>query len=215
MIFLSLKTYLESSADNTLKLCQACQRVSQETKIPIIPILQVVDIYRIHQALGIEVWVQHLDPIDPGRNFGWISPYSVKAAGASGAVINHAEHQVPLAVIKQTVAKCREYGLKTLVITDTVSLSKKIIPLKPDYLAFEDPSLIAGNVSIVSKEPENIKKVIALTSIPVLVGAGIQGRADVIKSCQLGAAGILLASAVVKAADPEAALRDLANGFRT
>ena len=51
------------------------------------------------------------------------------------------------------------------------------------------------------------------TGIPVLCGAGVKTRADVEKAMELGAAGILLASGVVKAEDPGAVLTELVRGL--
>jgi triosephosphate isomerase len=46
-------------------------------------------------------------------------------------------------------------------------------------------------------------------SIPVLCGAGISTGEDVESARDLGASGVLLASGVAKAAEPESVLRDL------
>ena len=215
MIIVSLKTYEQSSGDQVIDLCQKIKKVSQDTGVTIFPCAQAFDIRRIHQEVGIDVWAQHLDPIDPDRHSGWLAPHSAKLAGASGTVINHAEHAVPFDVIQKTVAKCQQHDLKTLVITDTIALTKKVIALKPDYLAFERPDLIGGEVSMIDAEPEQIKEVIKLAGdIPVIIGAGIRTGAQAKKTVKLGGVGVILASAVVKAADQEAALRDLASGFK-
>ena len=99
MIFLALKTYKETTGQAVINLLSSVKKVSRETGIPIIPIAQPTDIYRIKKELDIEVWAQHVDPIDPGKNTGWISPYSVKQAGAEGVIINHSEHKLKEEVI--------------------------------------------------------------------------------------------------------------------
>jgi len=205
--------YRVASGENAVNLCRLVKKVAQKTKVPIIPIAQAVDIYRLVREVGLEVWAQHVDPIDPDRHFGWTSPYSVKLAGATGVVINHAERQVPFDQIKTIHQKCRHYHLKTLIIVDTVALFKKALTLKPDLLSFEDPKLIGGTVSIVSQKSTDIAKVVKFTSIPVLVGAGIRSGQDISQARSLGAAGVILASAVVKARNPETALLDLCSGF--
>ena len=78
---------------------------------------QAFDIRRIKLEAGIEIWAQHLDPIDPGRHFGSLSPYSAKLAGATGTMINHSERAIPIKTIKKTIIKCQAHGLKTLVGT--------------------------------------------------------------------------------------------------
>jgi len=214
MIFLSLKTYKEATGDNAVSLCQAIKKVIKETNIPIIPAAQSFDIFRIKQSTDIEVWAQHLDPIDPGRHFGWLSPHSAKQAGASGVIINHGEHEIPFDQIDKTVKKCQEHELKTLVICDTIDLVKKVIPLKPNFIAYERKDLIGGNVSMIEAEEESVKEVIKLSPIPVIIGAGINTADHVKKTMAVGGAGVILASAVTKAKNPESALLHLTSGFK-
>ncbi|MFC1627167.1 triose-phosphate isomerase [Patescibacteria group bacterium] len=214
MIFLSLKTYKEVTGDNAVKLCQTIKKVASETQVPIIPAAQAFDIYRIKKEVDIEVWAQHLDPIDPGRHFGWLSPYAAKQAGATGVVINHLEHEIDFEIIKSVVEKCKQYDLKTLVIVDTVDLAEKVNQLKPDYLAYENAELIGGPVAMIDHDPEGTKQVVKLASMPVIVGAGIKTKEHVQKTIKIGGSGVILASAVVKADDQQAALNELASGFK-
>ena len=60
---------------------------------------------------------------------------------------------------------------------------------------------------VVSEAVAAVQKIDA--DIQVLCGAGVKTGKDVAKAIELGAAGVLLASGVVKAADPKAVLRDL------
>ena len=52
-----------------------------------------------------------------------------------------------------------------------------------------------------------------MREIPLIVGAGVKNSMDVKISQDLGAKGVLVASGVTKADDPEAAVRDLCSGF--
>jgi len=213
MIVLSLKTYKQATGENAVKLCQTINTVQKTSKIPIIPAAQTADIYRIKQSINMEIWSQHVDPIDPDRHFGWISPYTVKQAGASGVVISHLEHKLDFDTIKKTVAKCKAYNLKTLVIVDTIDLAKKVIDLKPDYLAYENADLIGGNVSMVDDDPEGIKTIAKLCPIPMLVGAGVKTGEHIKKALALGSIGAILASGVILSPNPRIALEDIISGF--
>lgn len=214
MIFLSLKTYKETTGQAVISLLSSVKKVSRETGIPIIPIAQATDIYRVKKELGIEVWVQHVDPIDPGRNMGFISPYSLKDAGASGAVINHAEHPVSEEIIKKTIKKAKKYGLKTLVLCQSIELAKQVEEWDPDYIGYEKGELIAGPVSMVDMEERNIEYLAGVLKKPLIIGAGITSENHVKKAVSLGGKGVILASAFVKAENPEAKLRELAQGFK-
>lgn len=214
MIWLSLKTYKEATGDACIGLLAKAKKVAEETEVSIIPCAQPTDIYRIKKELGIEVWAQHVDPIDPGRNFGWISPYSIKEAGATGTVINHDEHSMPPEKIKDTLDKAKQYGLKTLVIVDTVELAQQVAAWNPDFIAYEKGNLIAGPVSMIDEEEESIRHLASVLSHPLIIGAGITTGEHVKKTLSTGAKGIILASAVVLAPDQEAKLRELAEGFK-
>jgi len=214
MIFLSLKTYKESTGDNVIKLLSSVKKVSKETGVKIIPLAQVSDIYRIRKELDIEVWSQHIDPIDPGRNFGLVSPYSIKESGASGIAINHSERPIDLTAIEKTISKAKEFGLKTLAIAQTINMAVQISNWKPDYLLFEDPNLIAGKISMIDQQRAMIEELIKKISTPLVIGAGISSKDDVINSIKIGAVGVGLATAFVKSDNPEEKLRELANGFK-
>ena len=187
--------------------------MQEKTGVPIIACAQVVDIYRVKKHLGMGVWAQHVDPIEPGRNSGWILPKSVKEAGATGSVVNHAEHPVSFKTIEATIAICHKYGLKTLVICETPALCKKVALLKPTYIAYEKGALIAGPKSMVDVESQNIKKLAKTIPIPLIVGAGITSGDHVKKALSFGAKGVILASAVILAKNPKAKLMELTSAF--
>lgn len=215
MIFLSLKTYREATGSSAIHLLSIAKRVMHETGVPIIPCAQPTDIYRIHNEVGMEVWAQHVDPIDPGRHFGWLSPYSAKEAGAAGTVINHDEHMMDFEKISETVVKARDTGLKTLVIVDSVDLAQMVTALEPNFIAYEKGELIAGTTSMIDEEEESIREVVSKVKQPVIVGAAISTGEHVKKVLATGAKGVILASAVVKAQDPEGKLRELCNAFHS
>ncbi|MFC1726933.1 triose-phosphate isomerase [Patescibacteria group bacterium] len=213
MIWLSLKTYPESTADKVIKLLKIVKKVSAKNNVPIIPCAQATDIFRIKKELGIEVWAQHCDPIDPGRNSGWISPHSLKQAGATGTVLNHGEHPIKLSTIKVSLEKAHQHGLKTLVICETTQQAKKVSLWKPKYIAYEKAKLIAGPISMIDVEESNIKKLAKTLPQPLIVGAGITSKEHVSKTLAAGGKGVILASAVIKALSPEKKLLELASGF--
>ncbi len=54
----------------------------------------------------------------------------------------------------------------------------------------------------------------SIKNIPILCGAGIKTRQDVAKAMELGVQGILVASGVALAKNPEQVLRDFASGMQ-
>ncbi len=92
---------------------------------------------------------------------------------------------------------------------------KKLSP-QPDFIAYEPPELIASETTSASRaKPEIIQRIVnMLPESQIIVGAGVKTGADVEKSLQLGAKGVLVSSAVVKADNPEAKLLELAEAFK-
>jgi len=213
MIFLALKTYKQTTGDAVIKILSSVKKVQKETGVPIIACAQTTDIYRIRKELDIEVWAQHVDPIDPGKNTGWISPYSVKEAGATGVLINHSEHKIPEETVIKTAEKAKEYGLKTMVIGQSPEMVIKYDSLDIDFISYEKEDLIASEVSMIDQQEEAIKELVKNLKHPLIIGAGIKDGEDSKKSRAAGAAGVLMATYFVTAPDPEAKLRELAQGF--
>ncbi len=214
MIFLALKTYKESTGEAGIKILSSVKKVSAETKVPIIAVAQATDIYRIRKELDIEVWSQHVDAIDPGKHNGWISPYSIKEAGATGVIINHSEHKMDRDEVIERVAKAREYGLKTMVIGQSPDTVLDFDNLETDYVAYEEEDLIAGKVSMIDQQEKTIRDLVLKLRHPLIIGAGIVDGEDTKKTADTGAAGVIMATYFVTADNHEEKLRDLALGFK-
>lgn len=218
MIVLNFKTYKEvTEGRKPIELAKIAQEVFDEYQIPIVLCVQATDIRTISEAVTLPVYAQHIDPVEPGKNTGFISALSVKEAGASGIMINHSEHRIGMEAIEQTVEIAKKYGLKTLVCVENADEGVGIDAFEPDAIALEDPILIGGTESIIKNEAGK-QKVIDFVSRGInampLVGAGVKTQEDIRESLRLGAKGALLASGFDLADDPRAVLVDLCEGYR-
>jgi len=165
--------------------------------------------------LGIEVWAQHVDPIDEGRATGYISAFSLKEAGASGVLINHSEHKLEKKAIIFVLKKSKENNLKTLLVGHTKEMVLEFDKLSIDFLAYEDERLIATETSILEVQTPIIKELVQKLNHPLIVGAGIKSGEDVKKTLLCGAKGVLLASHFVKERSPEDKLKELVFAFES
>jgi triosephosphate isomerase len=218
MIFVNFKTYQEGTAEKALKLVQVLEQISLETSIKIIPVLQATDLLEVSQSSKLELWVQHIDPIDFGAHTGAVLAEAVLEDGASGTFLNHSEKKFAnFADLDKAVKKSQSIGLKTLVFAATLEELKSIIALKPTYLAYEPPELVGNVETSVSKvHPDIILKASEAAhaaSLPLIVGAGVHSQEDVRVSLQLGATGIAVATNILKAEDPRAAVLNLVKAF--
>ncbi len=209
VILINFKTYPQATGERAEILAKICEAVAQESGADIRVAVQAADLYRVSQSVSIPVYAEHVDPIDPGRNTGYILPEDVKAEGAVGTLLNHSEHRLEWEVLERAVKEAKAAGLRVVVCAETPEEGAKIARLEPEFVAVEPPALIGGTVSVSTAEPEIIKEAVLKSSVPVLVGAGVHTGEDVKIALALGAAGVLVASGVVKAEDQEAALRAL------
>ena len=217
-IVVNAKAYLEvTGAAGGLRLARACVRATEATGAAIAlapPLAELASLAR-HRSIDIPLFGQHCDAREPGAATGWVTAEALAAAGASGSIVNHAEHKLPHDDVGRIVSRLAASGLASLVCADSLAEARALAAFKPTMLAVEPPELIGGDVSVTSADPaivsdavKAVRKVAPKTL--VLCGAGVKTGADVAAALRLGAHGVLLASGVVKARDPLAALKDLA-----
>jgi len=209
MVLLNFKAYKESIGENAVKLAeQAAAAGWQNTYVAVQP----TDIFEVKKVWK-NVFAQHADPVEPGARTGWIPVESVIAAGAVGTLINHSEHRVPLEHISKVIERARGLGdLNVVSCADTTKNAVEISKFRPTAIAIEPPELIGTKTSISEARPELITETVGAlkpTGVAVLCGAGINKPEDVAKAIELGAKGVLVASAFVKAESPKKWLEDV------
>lgn len=207
---INFKTYPAGTGKKALQLARICERVAKREHANIAIAVQATDIRMISQHVEIPVLAQHVDDLEQGAHTGWAIPEAIKEAGAIGSLVNHSEHPLPLATIKETIKRLHALGLISVACAPTPSMEAKIAKFKPDLVAIEPPELIGGKISVSQAEPQIITQSLRrVNGIPLLCGAGIHTKRDVSKATQLGAQGILVASGVVNAKNPEKVLTQL------
>ncbi len=210
-IILNFKTYPEGTGKKAEELIHDCNRSNHSR---LIACVQTADLFRLSMLAKFPLFVQHVDSIEQGRNTGFTTVESVKANGAAGVLLNHSEHRLAFQDLKKTVERCMKNGLKTLVCTSSFTEGKKILSLGVDYLAYEDPKLIATGVAVTSK-PHYVKKFLDILKkenkhgTTFICGAGISKREDVEKAQELGYGGVLIASAFVLSENPVGLLKSI------
>lgn len=215
IIIVNFKLYENAVGDNALKLARTHEKVAQETGASIAIAVNALDVVRVAAEVSIPVFAQHFDPVGYGSHTGHIHPAVLKAAGVSGSLLNHAEHQLSDDVLVASIHLAKECGLYTVVCADTPMKGAKIaVEMGPDLVAVEPPELIGGDISVSRAQADIVKKAVELIGVGrTLVGAGIKDMEDVRLSLEFGASGVLLASGVTKAEDPYAVLMDLVRGL--
>ena len=211
LIVVNFKTYSTAMAQSAETLGQHMANV--ETIARMVAVASAFDLSSVSSISGLEVWSQHLDPVGQGSHTGWLEPETAIARGASGTIINHAEHKVSLEHVEKLMAMLPE-GFPICACAADVDEARALAKLGPTFIAVEPPELIGGDISVTTADPAIVSDTVAAVKevnpgVRVLCGAGVKNGQDVATAISLGAEGVLLASGVTKANDVQRVLNDL------
>ena len=211
LIVVNFKTYTSALASAAERLGK--QMASVQTNARMVAVTSAFDLSSVSSIDGLEVWAQHLDPVGQGSHTGWLESETAIARGASGTIINHAEHKVSIEHVRDLMAMLPE-GFPVCACAADVNEARALAELGPTFIAVEPPELIGGDISVTTADPSIVSDTVAAVkevnpNVRILCGAGVKNGQDVATAIALGAEGVLLASGVTKANDPESVLSDL------
>lgn len=213
LVVVNFKTYASATGDAALAILSAMD-AHKDGPARLIAAVTAFDLRTsTHHAQGTEIWTQHLDPVGQGGFTGWLEPQHAIAYGATGSLINHAEHKVELEHVRELMSKLPA-GFDLCACAADVEEARALALLNPTYIAVEPPELIGGDISVTTADPAVVSETVAIVKdmnphVRVLCGAGVKNGKDVAKAIELGAQGVLLASGVTKAEDVHAVIADL------
>jgi len=212
IILINYKAYENSYGEKGMEISKKIEKVSKEYGVPIIVSVPATMIHRLSKETELIVYAQHVDGLDHGAKTGSILPEMVKDAGGKGSLLNHSERRVRLDEIHDAIIRMRRLGLESVVCVDRYELVHSMGILNPDAILIEPPELIGSGVAVSKAKPEVITRAVdeirKVKGVYLIAGAGITSGEDVYKAIELGADGIGVASAVMKAKDPEKVVSD-------
>ena len=204
--------------ERMLKLAKAADKASKKYGVRIIMTPQYSDIQMLAQETeNILIFAQHMDPLPIGRGLGSVLPEAVKAAGAIGVMLNHAEKPMTISDLNKAIKRADEVGLVSIVCADTIEEAMAIAHFSPNIIVAEPTELIGtGQPSDKAYIIETTKAIKSINpEIQVLQGAGISNGQDVYNVIKAGADATGTTSGIMKAADPEAMLDEMIRAVRT
>lgn len=216
-IIVNLKAYPQSLGKKSVQLSKDIAEAGEEKGVGVGVSPQYADLYRVTSQVDVPVYAQHVDPLEPGRGTGSLLPEGAKKAGSIGSLVNHSEKQLELEEIEKIVSRLDDLDLISIVCAEDVETSGEVAAFGPDTVAVEPPELIGTGRSVSQVQPDIIEETVEEVhdvdpDVHVLCGAGVSTGEDVKIALELGAEGILIASAVVKAEDPKEKMLELAEG---
>ena len=189
--------------EKMLELAKVIDKTAMKYDVDVIVTPQYTDIKLLaDNTERIFVFAQHMDYLPIGRGLGSVLPEAVKAAGAVGVMLNHAEKPLSMDDIKKTI--------------NSVEDVKTIAKMSPNLIVAEPTDLIGtGKTSDSNYVIETIKTVNEINSdIMVLQGAGISNGQDVYNTIRLGAQATGSTSGIIKATDSYAMVEEMLYNLR-
>lgn len=203
-----------------LKLARHADRMSAKHRVQIIFTPQYVDIpLLVRGTRNLLIFAQHMDSLPVGRGVGSVLAEAVKAAGAMGVLLNHAEKKLTLDELERTIRRADEVGLASMACADNLEEAVKVARMAPNIIIAESPDLIG-----VGKRGENDREAVEKLNaaiweinpeIRVLHGAGISCGQDVYDIIAAGSQAAGSTSGILKANDPFAMLEEMIRSVRT
>ena len=218
LFLLNLKAYPAALGPGALRIGRALEREGRRRRVAVALAAAGPDLGWLARELDIPVVAQHTDAGPVGAFTGRAVAGAVRAAGGAGSLLNHSERPLDDAQIRASLSSLRGEGLSAILCAATPARVRRLLPLRPPFLAIEPPELIGGKRSVSTARPEVITETVELArrlspATRVLCGAGIHSRQDVKRAMELGSDGILVASAVTLSPSPSRAIRTLLSGF--
>jgi len=217
-LIVNFKNYPEVLGEGSVRLAVAVQRVSDEFGIegivaPPTPLLALVA-----SRTRAKVYSQSVGSRSGDKTTGEVLPEAVKAAGATGTLLNHSESRRTPAELGELVPRLVNMGMGFCLCAQTAEEMADLASLGPRYLAIEPPELIGSGIAVSKARPELVERTVAAVRKTgyrgkILCGAGIVSGEDVTRAVGLGVDGVLVASSVVKAPDWESQVRELARSL--
>ena len=176
--------------DVLLEIAKGLDALSEKYDVDVILDIPDTEISNIAKnTKRIHVFSQHMDSIPVGKGMGRSLPEALKAAGAVGVMLNHAEHKLTMDEIAEAIKRADEVGLATIVCADSIAEASAIAHLNPNIIVAEPTELIgtgkAAEADYVEASTRCVKDV--NPEIMVLQGASIKCYDDVYRNIFAGA----------------------------
>ncbi len=217
ILIVNLKNYKEASGVKAVRFFKYADEMRKIGNILIAP--SILDTLSYTPKYSHILIAQSTDTLDYGSSTGHIPMRRLFDAGITWSLINHSEYKLPHELIKKIVAESVKIGFETVVCVDSIEELNKLIEadVKPAAYAIEPPELIGSGRSVSKYKPYVIEKAVEIGEsygVPILCGAGVSNGEDVKAAVELGAMGVLVASAIVKAREPRNIMQEMLMAMR-
>ena len=203
--------------DVLLNIAKGLDELAEKYDVDVILDGPDTEIFNIAQnTKRVHVYSQHMDSLQVGKGMGRTLPEALKAAGAVGVMLNHAEHKLTIDEIRAAIARADEVGLATMVCADSVDEVREIAKLGPNILVAEPTELIGTGKPADKEYVDEVIRVIREVNpdIKPFPSAGISKGEDCYNIIKAGSSASGCSSAIAKAEKPLALAEEMIAAVR-
>ncbi|MBR0189674.1 MAG: triose-phosphate isomerase [Clostridia bacterium] len=193
--------------ETLLNMAKGLEKLAIKYNVDVVLDIPDTEIYNIAHNVDtkrVHVYSQHMDSLEVGRGMGRTLPEALKAAGAVGVMLNHAEHKLTIEEIEKAIKRADSVGLATMVCADSIEEVKAVARLAPNILVAEPTELIGTGKPADKAYVDEVIRVIKEINpdIKPFPSAGISKGEDCYNIIKAGSSASGCSSAIAKAKEP-------------
>ncbi len=203
--------------ETLVEMAKGLDKLAEKYDMDIVLDIPDTEIYNVVKNVKrVHVYSQHMDSIPVRRGMGRTLPEAVKAAGAVGVMLNHAERKLTIEEIEAAIKRADELGLATMVCADSIEEVKAVAKLGPNILVAEPTELIGTGKPADKEYVDEVIRVIKEINpdIKPFPSAGISKGEDCYNIIKAGSSASGCSSAIAKSANPLALAEEMIAAVR-
>ncbi len=203
--------------ETLLNIAKGLDQLAEKYDVDVVLDVPDTEIFNIAKNVKrVHVYSQHMDSLPIGKGMGKSLPEALKAAGAVGVMLNHAERKLTLEEIAVAIKRADEVGLATMVCADSIEEVKAIAKLAPNILVAEPTELIGTGKPADKEYVDAVIKAIKDINPEILPfpSAGISKGQDCYNIIKAGSSASGCSSAIAKAENPLALAEEMIASVR-
>ena len=203
--------------ETLLNIAKGLDELAEKYDVDVVLDVPDTEIFNIAKNVKrVHVYSQHMDSLPVGKGMGKSLPEALKAAGAVGVMLNHAERKLTLEEIELAIKRADEVGLATMVCADSIEEVKAIAKLGPNILVAEPTELIGTGKPADKEYVDAVIKAIKEINPDILPfpSAGISKGQDCYNIIKAGSSASGCSSAIAKAENPLALAEEMIASVR-
>ncbi len=203
--------------ETLLNIAKGLDKLAEKYDVDVVLDVPDTEIFNIAKNVKrVHVYSQHMDSLPIGKGMGKSLPEALKAAGAVGVMLNHAERKLTLEEIELAIKRADEVGLATMVCADSIEEVKAIAKLGPNILVAEPTELIGTGKPADREYVDAVIKAIKEINPEILPfpSAGISKGQDCYNIIKAGSSASGCSSAIAKAENPLALAEEMIASVR-